>query len=83
MTIQNAINKIEKSGYRVKRNGRVYFSKVGNQVIIFHEQNGNAICIQVRHQMDQDDVHTDYFAGQFVQNISQALRLAEETKNHN
>jgi ribosomal protein L37AE/L43A len=58
---------------------------VFNEVVIqFYDQGGRAICIRVRRVDDHDDPYTDYCAGSFYDNISQAINraLAEWTLCH-
>ncbi len=58
---------------------------VFNEVVIqFHDQGGRAICIRARRENEHDDPYTDYFAGSYYDNISQAIdrALAEWTLCH-
>jgi Fe2+ or Zn2+ uptake regulation protein len=80
MTIKNAIKKLEKAGFTVEHNHGYHATKQGcGEVIDFH-QNGRedyVTCIRVRAAWDKDEIQTDYCAGVFVDNISQAIRIAD------
>lgn len=79
MKLQNAIKKLSKHG-EIKQNGRSFNLVIGTQVIEFRangavEENPNITCIRVRNNKDNDDVMTDYSAGVWCDNLSQALCL--------
>lgn len=77
MQISNAIKKLTKEGFVVNQNG-IFFSAVGNRrVISFIQQNDRISCINVRSHNDKDDVASDYTAGVFCDNLSQAIRLSK------
>jgi hypothetical protein len=78
MTIQNAIKKVTKA-FNVEpvKNGQFYSFTVGQNVIEF-AQNGRSneiTCISTRRSSDKDDLMTDYFAGTFHDNITQAIKF--------
>jgi len=80
MKISNAIKKLEKNGFKVSKDGIQHTgAKLGLSYIIEFYQNGredSIACIKVRHPADLDDSMTDYSAGTFCDNITQAIRLA-------
>ena len=79
MKITNAIKKLEKAGFKINKSGGLYSAKRGSDIINFRKNGGDSdqvICIRVRSECDQDDQMTDYFAGVFCNNITQAIRLA-------
>lgn len=76
MQTTNAIKKLSKAGFSVAQSGNRYSAKIGCNVIEFHQQDGEIICIRVRSANDHDDVMSDYSAGVFCDNLSQAIRLA-------
>ena len=77
MTISNAIKKVEKNFAKViKQDGGNYTATKNNKEISFRK-NGHSediTCIRVRSIKDLDDILTDYCAGVFYDNISQALK---------
>lgn len=83
MTTPNAIKKLEKAGYTVKlvsgNKNRQYTATKDNhrRFINFYDQEGHVIIIDLRTKGHEDDSMTDYHAGTFCDNISQALRLAQ------
>jgi len=79
MKITNAIKKLEKAGFEVINYGKKFSARRSNDIIEFHQNGGGSdqvICIRVRSANDHDDSMTDYSAGVFCDNISQAIRLA-------
>lgn len=86
MKVANAISKLSKSGYAVETikgvtgavTGYVARKPSSKYHISFHRNGGteNVTCIRVMHCNDQDDIQTDYVAGVFAKNISQAISLA-------
>jgi hypothetical protein len=76
MNAANAIKKLNKAGFEVSQNGNRYNAKANGQVIRFIEQSERIICINVRNENDHDDAMTDYSAGVYCDNITQAIRLA-------
>jgi hypothetical protein len=76
MQTTNAITKLTKAGFQVTNTGNRYQAKANRQVISFVDQQGSIICINVRGQNDQNDAMSDYSAGVFCDNITQAIRLA-------
>lgn len=79
-----AIRKLEAAGYDVRtyeRDSRIYAHKSAagrGETISFIDQHGEAINIYVKSDHMQDDIQTDYWAGTFTDNISQAIRLADD-----
>lgn len=76
MQVTNALKRLVKAGFAVTQIGNRYSAQSGGNVIEFHEQDGKAICIRVRSVRDLDDVQSDYSAGVFCDNLSQALQIA-------
>lgn len=76
MQVTNALKKLVKAGFEVTQTSIFYSAKSGRNVIEFHEQDGKAICIRVRSVGDLDDVQSDYSAGVFCDNLSQAIQIA-------
>jgi hypothetical protein len=76
MQATNAIKKLVKAGFDIKQTGNRYMAQAGRNIISFFEQSGNIICINVRSSDDQNDAQSDYSAGVFCDNLSQAIRLA-------
>jgi hypothetical protein len=80
MTTTNAAKKLTKAGFTVSEiKGSFQASHPATAYIIEYIRNGgsdNIICINVRRANDKDDSMTDYFAGTWVDNITQAIRLA-------
>jgi hypothetical protein len=76
MQTTNAIKKLVKAGFDIKQTGNRYMAQAGRNIISFFEQSGNIICINVRSSDDQNDAQSDYSAGVFCDNLSQAIRLA-------
>lgn len=80
MKLENAIKKLSKHG-EVKQNGGSFWAEVNNHVIQFMangriEEGRHIICLRVRNKKDHDDSMTDYCAGVWCDNMSQALRIA-------
>mgnify|MGYP000906961277 FL=1 len=79
MKITNAIKKLEKAGFEVINDGSRFSASRKNDIIEFIQNGGGsdqAICIRIMSANDQDDMMTDYCAGTFCDNISQAIRIA-------
>lgn len=76
MTIEKAVRKLEKAGFRISNNGRFYFAIKNEEIIDFHDQDGKVYGIRQRGINDHDDVQSDYFAGVYCDNISQAIRIS-------
>ncbi len=77
MKVSNAIKKLSKYG-NVTQDGQ-FFRIIQDTREIQFARNGSSediICIRVRSIHDKDDFMTDYHAGTFCDNITQAIRLA-------
>lgn len=78
MQVQNAIKKLEKAGFTVQENsGRFVARNSGHRQIEFL-RNGRSeeiTCIHTRKIGEQDDSMTDYFAGIWHDNITQAIKF--------
>lgn len=78
MKLSNAVKKIEKLG-KVIICGQQYSVQVGNQVLSFMangriDENTNICAVNLRWISDESDVYSDYCAGTFYPNISQAIK---------
>ena len=79
MDTKNAIKKLEKKGFEVKKTeGGMYVAKNPNlrHFIQFYDQEGRVIIIDLRTPGQEDDIMSDYHAGTFCDNITQAIRYA-------
>ena len=77
MKTTNAIKKLEKAGAAIETQGRKYYAYIKKDVIEFWDQDGSAMCIRVRRANEHDDLHTDYHAGVWCDNITRAIHLAQ------
>lgn len=77
MKLINAIKKLEKYT-EVKKDGIFYQAVKGSEVIEFIDNGGmgEITCIKVRRINDHDDSMTDYSAGVFCDNLTQALKIS-------
>jgi hypothetical protein len=80
MTAQNAAKKLTKAGFTITEdNGSFQASKAECKYVIEYHRNGcseDIVCINVRRPNDKHDSMSDYFAGVWADNITQAIRLA-------
>jgi len=81
MTTTNAAKKLTKAGFTVSeiRNGFYQAASNAASCVIEYFRNGgsdNITCICVRHPNDKHDSQSDYSAGVWADNISQAIKLA-------
>ena len=81
MKLANAIKKLEKLG-EVKNRGQEYSVIKDCQEISFMrngriEDDYGITCIRVRMLNDKDDSMTDYCAGSFYNNLTQAIKSTE------
>jgi hypothetical protein len=81
MKVANATKKLAKAGFDVKTAGSRIIAKMGRNVIEATANGGDyadeIATIRVRSVCDTDHIETDYFAGTYCDNISQAIRLAQ------
>lgn len=79
MKLSNAIKKLEKAGYTIAKtsisNKYTATKKDQRDYIQFCTQDDELIIIDLRRKGLDDDWTTDYHAGTYCQNLSQALRL--------
>lgn len=80
MKLQSAIKKLSKLT-KVEKNGGQYSGVINGNVIEFRACNSSyedtgITCIRVRGIKDEDDIMTDYFAGVWCNNLSQAIKMA-------
>ena len=76
MNATNATKKLVKAGFEVTQNGNRYMAQKASSIISFFVQSDSVICINIRNQNDCDDVCSDYTAGVFCDNLTQAIKLA-------
>ncbi len=76
MQATNAINKLAKAGFQIAQTGNRYRAQTGRKIISFFEQSGRITCINVRSQDDVNDPCSDYSAGVYCNNLTQAIKLA-------
>ena len=80
MTIANAIKKLEKAGFTVNQHGNTRrASHPLTKYVVEFLKNGSedsVTCINVRTLDDKHDSQSDYCAGVWANNITQAIRLA-------
>jgi hypothetical protein len=78
MTIANATKKLIKAGFIVLDVSGSFTAAhtASNRVIEFHRNGGseNVTCIRSRRISDKDDAMSDYFAGSWHDNLTQAMR---------
>jgi hypothetical protein len=79
MTITNAYKKLIKAGFTVLNVSGSFTAAhaASNRVIEFHRNGGsdNVTCIRSRRISDKDDAMSDYFAGSWHDNLTQAIKL--------
>ena len=80
MQVQNAVKKLEKAGFTVSSQSPNAFRayKGGRSEINFRKNGGDStevVCIEVRTVGAKDDSMTDYFAGTWCDNITQAIKI--------
>lgn len=75
----HAIKSLSKFG-EVTTERNQHSIQIGRYVVSFIDQNGSAICINVRRETDHTDLQSDYFAGSWATNITQAIRWATTWK---
>jgi hypothetical protein len=80
MTIATATKKLNKAGFTVNTAGNILQAvHASTQYVIEFFKNGSEdsiCCINVRHLRDHHDSQSDYCAGSFADNITQAIRRA-------
>ena len=80
MTIQNAIKKGEKiTGEKVTITGSINFWNYKGYTVSFHK-NGmyeDSCCFYTRKDGMEDDHYSDYFAGTFHDNLTQAFKFID------
>jgi hypothetical protein len=76
MQTSNAIKKLEKSGFQITANGNRYTAMNTNHVISFYSQSGSINCISVKRANDNSDYMSDYHAGVFCDNLTQAIKIS-------
>jgi hypothetical protein len=76
MQLSNAIKKLDKANFEITQNGKRYSAKANRHIIDFIEQDGSVLCVKVRSENDMDDSLSDYSAGVWCDNLTQAIKLA-------
>lgn len=96
MKTENAVKKLNRAGFLVKlheenrhdlitgeklKPSRYTAIKEGyRDIISFHDQRGEVVCINVRDKDDHGDVQRDYHAGVYVSSIKSAIAIAENSR---
>ena len=80
MKLTNAIKRLGKLT-KVEKNGQFFYGEINSSLVEFAangkiDEDTNITCIRVRRTNDNNDSMTDYFAGVWCDNLSQAIRLA-------
>lgn len=78
MKVNNAIKKLDKYTPVIVNDGSLFSAAKNGQVIEFY-RNGRSddiCCVRLRRTTDKDDIVTDYSAGVFCDNITQAIKVA-------
>jgi hypothetical protein len=98
MKVSNALKRLEKAAGNITIHKRddgtpwLVTAKFGRRIVEFlangrWSPDASITCIRVRRENDHDDSMTDYFAGSWMRNLTQAIRLAkrwmEEEAAHN
>jgi hypothetical protein len=80
MKMNNAIKKLNKSGFNISEKNDIFFArKEGCKNIIEFFRSGTSEivgCIYCKDEDAQDDSMSDYWAGFFCKNITQAINSA-------
>jgi hypothetical protein len=76
MNATNATKKLVKAGFEITQTGNRYMAQKASSIISFVVQSESVICIKIRSQNDRDDSQSDYSAGVFCDNLTQAIKLA-------
>jgi hypothetical protein len=76
MNATNATKKLVKAGFEITQTGNRYMAQRASNIISFVVQSESVICIKIRSQNDFDDSQSDYSAGVFCDNLTQAIKLA-------
>lgn len=83
MTTLNAIKKAEKITGQKSQSTNPYSYNYKGFVIEFYknghgpENEVEAVCFYTRRENEKDDIMTDYFAGIFHDNLSQAIKFID------
>lgn len=78
MKLTSAIKKLSKYG-EVKQDGNLFWADIKSNVVQFRTTMGDgamASGFRVRSKSDKDEIMTDYFAGVWCDNLTQAIRVA-------
>ncbi|MCK9473350.1 hypothetical protein [Sulfurimonas sp.] len=80
MKLTNAIKKLSKYG-EVKQDGNLFWAEIKSYVVQFRangpiEEGTTARGFRVKSKNDEDDIMTDYFAGVWCDNLTQAIKVA-------
>lgn len=79
MLTKSLINALHKASYCVYRDGRSHGAEGRVYHVNWLDQDGVAICAQVKRISERNDSQTDYFPGFYADSIKQIVRyLAEE-----
>jgi hypothetical protein len=92
MKLENAIKKVKKEGFNVEvvenwHTKQPYMIRAThpahNRLIEFHcngvwKMDNNITCIRARKPHDFDEMQSDYFAGSFYRNLTQAINSVKK-----
>ena len=74
MTIKNAIKKAERMiGEKVEEKNGEFIIKKNKKELSCIKSGEEAMCFRTRGLNDHDNINTDYFAGVFWDNLTQAI----------
>ena len=87
MKTENLIKRLKREGFKVVDLSREikdfitgetslrkeYSVKGGKYGVHWYDQDGEAICVQVKRNNDRNDIQSDYFAGWFADTIKEVI----------
>lgn len=81
MKLESALKKLRQYGFQVNQPAARYggyraILDGSDYLIEFNAYDGRVDAYRVRHHRDQDDSHTDYYAGHYVNSLDEAIRSA-------
>ena len=77
-SVQAALGKRGYVPIQVQDRPNMWYANVGDNVVSWIDQDGNALCLHVRRRSEQADPQSDYFPGSFAGSIRQAMEWATE-----
>jgi hypothetical protein len=77
--LTSAIKKLSKHGIVEHNNNGQYWAKINGHIVSFIKNGEDSTtCYHTKRIGEYDDPQTDYFAGEYWNNLTQAIRYAEE-----